>query len=367
MPKGGFYKVKMSVAGKSDTNATGIFIYNAGSSTPSVEKVEAVYESTGTKTVSGITYDNGAKVKLNVTGIKNTQSMATSGLTRVTISDNSNGRLNDIGGLKVADLSAANGTSKTAANAEFSYNTEVTFTKDHTPAIMSGKYTATPYTWNNSTYANGKAEGSFAGERYLWNGIEGTENDKTSSFHIDGKRLAYTVLTKNGNVTGLDLTSTATYEKATSLIDGGDYAQQLLVQGGELKHPGGSGCDVTGTYTSANCTGTRYWTKLIKTDANSGDAHTVFTITGSNMTNSGVKLWAVCANTDNVATAGQKVVLLNATSANGGVATNLSASSITVEIKGGVMTCKKNSTFYLVVELPANSTTKLGAITVANG
>ena len=365
MPSGGFYKVKMTVAGKTNTNATGIFIYNSGSSTPSVEKVEAVYESTGTKVVSGITYDSGAKVKLDVTGIKDTQSMATSDLNRVTISDNSNGRLGDIGALKVADLTAANNTSKTAANAEFSYSKEITFTASHTPAVMSGKYTATPYTWNNSTYSNGKAEGSFAGEKYLWNGTEGTENDATSSFHVDGKRLAYTVLTDaSGNVTGLDLTTTATYEKATSLVDGGDYAQQLLVQGGELKHPGGASMDVTGTYSSSNCTGTRYWTKLIKTGT-SGDAKTTYTITGSNLNGSGVKIWAVCANTDSTATAGAKSLLINAVGSAGGFAKSVSSTSLSVEIPGGQMTCKQNSCFYLVVQLPAASTVKLGAITVA--
>ena len=365
MPKGGYYKVKMTVAGKSNTNSTGIFIYNAGSSTPSVEKVEATYASTGTKTVSGITYDSGAKVTVNVTGIKDTQSMATTDLNRVTISDNSNGRLADIGAVKVADLTAANETSKTAANAEFSYSKDVTFTASHTPAIMSGKYTATPYTWNNNTYDNGKAEGSFAGEKYLWNGAETADTDAKANFHTDGTRLAYTVLADaSGNVTGLDLTSTATYEKATSLVDGGDYAQQLLIQGGELKHPGGSNMDVTKTYSSSNCTGTRYWTKLIKTGT-SGDSKTTYTITGSNLNGTGVKIWAVCANTDATAEAGKKSLLINALGSAGGFAKSVSGSELSVEIPGGQMTCKQNSCFYLVVQLPAGSTVKLGAITVA--
>ena len=363
MPKGGYYKVKMTVAGKSNTNDTGIFIYNAGSSTPSVDSVTATYASTGTKTVSGITYDSGAKVTVNVTGIKNTQSMATNDLTRVSISDNSNSRLDDIGGVKVADLTAANGTSKTAANAEFSYSKDVTFTASHTPAVMSGKYIATPYTWNNTAYSNGKAEGSFAGEKYLWNGAEGTESDTVSSFHVDGKRLAYTVLTDaSGNVTGLDLTTTAKFDSAKSLAT--DYPQQLLVQGGELKHPGGSNMDVTKTYNSTSCTGTRYWTKLIKTGT-SGDAKTTFTITGSNLDGSGVKIWAVCANTDATATAGAKSLLINALGSAGGFAKSVSSSSLSVEIPGGQMTCKQNSCFYLVVQLPAASTVKLGAITVA--
>ena len=365
MPAGGFYKIKMTVGTKSNTNGTGMFIYNAGSSTPSIGGVTATYSSTGSKTVSGLTYDNGAKVTLSVTGIKDTQSMATSDLNRITISDNSNGRLGDIGAVKVADLTAANGTSKTAANAEFSYTKDITFTTSHTPAVMSGKYTVTPYKYDNSTYTTGAKEASFSGTNYLWNGAETADTDAKANFHTDGSRLAYTVLADaSGNVTGLDLTSTATYDKSVSLVDGGDYAQQLLIQGGELKHPGGASMDVTGTYKSANCTGTRYWTKLIKTGT-SGDAKTTYTITGTNLNGSGVKIWAVCANTDATATAGAKSLLINALGSAGGFAKSVSATSLSVEIPGGQMTCKQNSCFYLVVQLPAGSTVKLGAITVA--
>jgi hypothetical protein len=362
MPSGGFYKVKMTVGTKTNTNGTGMFIWNAPTTNPSIDSVTATYASTGTKTVSGITYDSGAKVTLSVTGIKNTQSMATSNVNRITVSDNSNGRLGDIGAVTVSNLTAANSTSKTAANAEYSYSKEVTFTASHTPSVMSGKYTVTPYKYDNNTYGDGKKEATFAGEKYLWNGAEGTENDATSSFHVDGKRLAYTVLTdSNGNVTGLNLNSTATFDSAKSLAT--DYPQQLLVQGGELKHPGGANMDVTKTYNSTNCTGTRYWTKLIKTGS-SGDAKTTFTITGSNLIGTGVKIWAVCANTDATATAGAKSLLINALGAAGGFAKSVSNSSLSVEIPGGQMTCKQNSCFYLVVQLPKASTVKLGAITV---
>ena len=366
MPNGGFYKVKMTVAGKSNTNGTGMFIWNAPTTNPSIDSVTATYASTGTKTVSGITYDSGAKVTLSVTGIKNTQSMATSGVNRISVSDNSNNRLGDIGNVTVSNLTAANSTSKTAANAEYSYSKEVTFTASHTPSVMSGKYTVTPLKpVDGSSYTTGNKEASFAGTRYLWNGSETADTDAKANFHTDGTRLAYTVLAdSSGNVTGLNLTSTSTYEKATSLIDSGTYNQQLLVQGGQLKHPGGSGCDVTGTYTSANCTGTRYWTKLIKTGT-SGDAKTTYKITGSGFTGSGVKIWAVCANTDATATAGAKSLLINALGSAGGFAKSVSDTSLSVEIPGGQMTCKQNSCFYLVVQLPAGSTVKLGAITVA--
>ena len=364
MPAGGFYKIKMTVGTKSNTNGTGMFIYNAGSSTPSIGGVTATYSSTGTKTVSGITYDSGAKVTLSVTDIKDTQSMATKDLNRISVSDNS-GRLGDIGAVKVADLTAANGTSKTAANAEFSYTKDITFTASHTPAVMGGKYTVTPYKYDNNTYATGAKEASFSGTNYLWNGAETADTDAKANFHTDGSRLAYTVLADtNGNVTGLDLTSTATYDKSVSLVDSGAYKQQLLIQGENLKHPGGASMDVTGTYSSSNCTGTRYWTKLIKTGT-SGDAKTTYTITGTNLNGSGVKIWAVCANTDATATAGAKSLLINALGSAGGFAKSVSSTSLSVEIPGGQMTCKQNSCFYLVVQLPAGSTVKLGAITVA--
>jgi hypothetical protein len=365
MPSGGFYKVKMTVGTKSNTNGTGMFIWNAPTTNPSIDSVTATYASTGTKTVSGITYDSGAKVTLSVTGIKNTQSMATSKVNRITVSDNSNGRLGDIGAVSVSDLTAANSTSKTAANAEFSYSKDVTFSASHTPSVMGGKYTVTPYTYNNTAYDTGKKEASFAGEKYLWNGAETADSDAKANFHTDGSRLAYTVLADaNGNVTGLDLTSTATYDKTVSIVDSGAYKQQLLIQGENLKHPGGSGCDVTGTYSSSNCTGTRYWTKLIKVGT-SGDAKTTYTISGTNVGAAGVKIWAVCSNTDATATAGAKSLLINALGSAGGFAKSVSTNSLSVEIPGGQMTCKQNSCFYLVVQLPAASTVKLGAITVA--
>ena len=103
---------------------------------------------------------------------------------------------------------------------------------------------------------------------------------------------------------------------------------------------------------------------MIKTGS-SGDAKTTYTITGSNLNGSGVKIWAVCANTDATATAGAKSLLINALGSAGGFAKSVSSSSLSVEIPGGQMTCKQNSCFYLVVQLPAGSTVQLGAITVA--
>ena len=364
MPNGGFYKVKMTVAGKSNTNATGIFVYTSPITNPSIDSVTATYASTGTKTVSGLSYDSGAKVTLEVTGIKDTQWMATKNENRITVSDNSNGRLADIGNVTVANLTAANSTDKTKKNAEFSYSKEVTFTGSHTPTVMTGKYIVTPYKpIDGSAYTTGAAEGSFAGTNYLWNGANGTENDATSSFHEDGKRLPYVVLADaNGDVTGLTISSD-TYNSETQIVDSAaePYNKQLLVQGGNLMYPSQ---DTTNTYTAANCTGTRYWVKKISTGSGT-DAKTTFTVTGSNLNASGVKIWAVCANTDGVATAGAKSLLINALGSAGGFAKSVSSTSLSVEIPGGQMTCTPAACFYLVVQLPQGSTAKLGAITVA--
>ena len=364
MANGGFYKIKMTVAGKSNTNSTGIFVYTSPSTNPSIDSVTATYASTGTKTVSGLSYDSGAKVTLEVTGIKDTQWMATKNENRITVSDNSNGRLGDIGNVTVANLTAANSTDKTKKNAEFSYTKEVTFTASHTPTVMTGKYIVTPYKpIDGSAYTTGAMEGSFAGTNYLWNGANGTENDATSSFHEDGKRLPYVVLAAaNGDVTGLTISSD-TYNSETQIVDSAasPYNKQLLVQGGNLMYPTQ---DTTNTYSATNCTGTRYWVKKISTGSGT-DAKTTFTVTGSNLNASGVKIWAVCANTDSVATAGAKSLLINALGSAGGFAKSVSSTSLSVEIPGGQMTCTPAACFYLVVQLPQGSTAKLGAITVA--
>jgi hypothetical protein len=362
LPSGGYYKVKTSVGAKNYTHSTAMFVYKAATTNPSIDSVTATYTSTGTKTVSGITYDSAAKVVLNVEGIKNTQHMVTKNLNRIHVSDNSNNRLDDIGNVAIGSLTA---TDKTVATAEYSYDDkEVTFTTSHTPAVMSGKYIVTPLKpVDGSQYTDGKKEAPFTGTRYLWNGAETADTDAKANFHTDGSRLAYTVLTdSSGNVTGLDLNTTATFDSAKSLAT--DYPQQLLIQGEKLKHPGGANMDVTKTYNSTNCTGTRYWTKLIKV-SDSADAKGTFTITGSNLNGSGVKIWAVCSNTDSNATAGAKSLLINALGSAGGFAKSVSSSSLSVEIPGGQMTCKQNSCFYLVVQLPAGSTVQLGAITVA--
>lgn len=364
MPNGGFYKIKMTVAGKSNTNATGIFVYTSPTTNPSIESVTATYASTGTKKVSGLAYDSGAKVTLEVTGIKDTQWMATKNENRITVSDNSNGRLGDIGAVSVASLTAANDTDKTKKNAEFSYTKEVTFTASHTPEVMSGKYIVTPYKpLDGSAYTTGAMEDSFAGTNYLWNGANGTENDATSSFHEDGKRLPYVVLADaNGDVTGLTISSD-TYNSETQIVDSAaaPYNKQLLVQGGNLMYPTQ---DTTKTYSTTNCTGTRYWVKKISTGSGT-DAKTTFTVSGSNLNASGVKIWAVCANTDSVATAGAKSLRINALGSAGGFAKSVSSTSLSVEIPGGQMTCTPAACFYLVVQIPQGSTAKLGAITVA--
>lgn len=375
---GGYYKIKVTInnvkgiAMKDCTTEKGVFAYNIPSSDPSIGKVTAEYKTEGDpKVVSGIEYDKTAYVKLTITGINNTQWMVTKNRKRINVIDNST-RLADIGDLGVDELSIEDGSNAAKNNTSFYYSKDITFTKNHTPAKMNGFYTVTPYKpVDGSAFSAAAVESnSFSGTRYLWNGDDGTENDATSSFHTDGKRLAYTVLTDgSGNVTGLDLDpDSTTYVSNISLVDEGIYNKQLLVQGGSLMYPTE---DITGTYIASNCTGTRYWTKLIKTNDSSSDTQTVFTISGTNLNSTSlsatgeIKFWAVAANTKGTVEEGKKAVLLNATGANGGFATSISNTSIKVEIPGGEMTCFKDKAFYLVVQIPSTVTTKLGAITVA--
>lgn len=362
LPNGGTYKVKMTVGNTEKTAANTVFVYKAASATPSIDAVSATYTSKGTRTVSGLTYDSGATINLEVTGIKNTQWMATTNTDRITISDDDN-RLEDIGNLKVENLTAANGTSKTAANAEFSYTTSKTVSLSHEISKFDVTYTVTPLHPLGGTNGAAKTK-SVAGENYLWNGDQTADASNKAHFRMDSSRLPYAVLTDddNGNVTGLTITED-TYNSSTSIADGGAYAQQALVQGEYLKHPDQ---DDTDRYTASNCTGYRYWTKLISTGTGTG-AQTQYKISCPNggLTKQGVKLWAVCANTDTVATAGAKSTRINALGADGGCAKSVSDTLITIEIPGGQMTCTPAKAFYLVIQIPAATPdAKIGAITV---
>lgn len=360
MPDGGYYKLRMTIGSKTFTAATAMFVYVADAVSPSIESVTATYKSTGTKVVSGITYDSAAQVDLVVTGIENTQQMVTGDQNRVTISDNSNSYLADFGTLTIANLTVASGD-KTKNNAVYSYSGSKSFTSN-APVKMSGTISVTPHGQAGAVAAS-KKDATFAGTNYCWTTSANDTNAK-ANFSNDGSRLAYTVLTDaNGDVTGLDLDSTSTYTSATSIADtsAAPYNKQLLIQDEQLMYPTK---DITGTYTTDNCTGTRYWVKKISTGS-STDAKTSYTLTGSNLNNSNIKIWAVCANTDSVATAGAKVVRVNATAANGGVATSLGASSISFTIAGGVMTCNPANCFYLVVQMAQGTTSTISALTVA--
>lgn len=359
MPKGGYYKLRMTIGSKSYTASTAMFVYNADAVTPSIETVTATYEGTTTKVVSGITYDSAAKVNLTVTGISNTQQMVTDDTNRITISDNSNSYLPDFGTIAISDLTVSSGD-KTKNNAVYSYSGSKAFTST-APVKMSGTISVTPH-GQSGAVAAAKKEASFAGTNYCWT-TSATDSNSKANFSNDGSRLAHTVLTNDsGDVLGLDLDSTSTYDSAISIVDTATapYNKQLLIQDEQLMYPTK---DVTGTYATANCTGTRYWVKKISTGS-STDAKTSYTLTGTNLNNSNVKIWAVCANTDSVATAGAKVVRVNATAANGGVATSLGANSIAFTIAGAVMTCNPANCFYLVIQMAQGTTVTIGTLEV---
>lgn len=359
MPNGGYYKLKMSIGSKSFTAGTAMFVYNADTTAPSIGSVTATYSTTSTKQVSGITYDSAAKVDLSVTDITGTQQMVTKDQNRITISDNSNSYLADFGTIALGALTVTSGD-KTKNNAVYSYSGSKSFTSN-APVKMSGTISVTPHGYNGAVTAS-KKDATFAGTNYCWTTTTSDTNAK-ANFSTDGSRLPYVVLADtDGNVTGLTISSD-TYSSSTSIDDTATapYNKQLLIQDEYLMYPTQ---DVTGTYTSSNCTGTRYWVKKIATGT-STDAKTTFTVTGSNLNASGVKIWAVCSNTDATATAGEKSLLINALGSAGGFAKSVSATSLSVEIPGGQMTCTPASCFYLVVQLPQGSTAKLGPITVA--
>jgi hypothetical protein len=173
-------------------------------------------------------------------------------------------------------------------------------------------------------------------------------------FTNDGSRLSYAVKADatTGDVQGLTISGDGKWTNTTDITN----TKDALVQDSKLMHPKK---DVTGKYSAA--TGTRYYTKLIKTGTGAG-AKTSYTISCPNggLTAPGVKLWAVPAQDGAGKTKGGYAYQLNS-NAN---AETMSNTKITIVINPNTMTCLENSSFYLVIQI-AEGDSKIGAITIS--
>lgn len=374
---GGWYKVTVKLGSTSKTTSL-VYVYGTQVKTPSVGTVTMSYAgSENPRWVSGLDYDASGTFTLTVNDISNTQQSMTTSSKRAAITKVSG---NVDFATTLIDPSQTAGTGETKATLKSGTTaTNETAVYEYSKSLNASASTATivkakakVQAYGQSAVAGTAVESNEASStKYLYtatattSGNNPTDTGAKASFTDDTLRLPYAVLTdSSGKVTGLTITSD-TWDSEKTLMDSGTdavYKQGLLIQDGVLKHPSK---DSTGRYTSTNATGKRYYVKKISTGTGTG-AQTTYTIAGSNLNSSNVKLWAVCANTDGVATAGEKVVLLNALQADGGVASSVTATSIKFTIGGAVMTCTPASAFYLVIEIANGATQTIDSITVAN-
>ena len=372
LPDGGAYKVRLTV-GEGDTKKTvttgELFVWKADTRTPSVGEVKATYTSTGTRVVSGITYDTAARVAIEVKDVANTQFMQGSSKNRLKVTSSvtskkadgktANAAIAAVGssGTLVFDTSGVSGSDKTTNSAVYSYTSPTDAAKissSDTPCLITATVTAQACNANGGSVAGAAKTVSMTGQtNYFCDKENVTDNDAKIGFMNDGSRLGYTVLTDaDGNVTGIDLTSSSTWTSSTDITN----TAHALIQNGYLMHPKN---DVTGKYTSA--TGTRYYTKLIKTGtAKEVKTSYVLSCPDGGLTASGVKIWAVPAQDGAGKEAGKFKHQLNLA----GNPTSLSDKKIEITINPNTMTCYANSCFYLVIQI-AEGTSKVGAITIS--
>ena len=278
---GGTYKAVVTVNGVEKATSERFVYTTAADSTFKVGSISATYKpSTTTHQVSGVTYYGaGGTVDIEVTGVEGTCQMSTTNLNKFKVSDSSS---QFDCGVTCTPTTPGVTTTGTGASTTYSYEKTGLAVISSTPAKVTGTVTAQAYNQEGSLVSNATASKTISdnGSHYVLTTIT-ADGDNYSSFYVDGKRVleGLSVSPFTGSPT-LNITTKTPYDK-TQLLTSTAYANQLLVQGGRLKHPSD---DVTRTYDSS-LTGVRYYVRPIKltsaTNASSISALTV-KVTASN-------------------------------------------------------------------------------------
>lgn len=257
---GGTYKAVVTVNGVEKTTSERFVYTTAADSTFKVGSVSATYTpSTTTHQVSGVTYYGaGGTVDIEVTGVEGTCQMSTANLNKFKVSDNS-GQFTC--NADITPTTSGVTTTGTGASTTYSYTKSGLAVTSSTPTKVSGTVTAQAYNQEGSLVTNAKASKAISdGGNYYVLTTNTADGDNYSEFYVDGKRVLEGLSVNPFTGTpSLDITTKTVYDKTQSLTSTA-YENQLLVQGGRLKHPSD---DVTGTY-ATSLTGVRYYVRPIK-------------------------------------------------------------------------------------------------------
>jgi hypothetical protein len=260
MAEVGSYFVTLEVNGKEVKTKEDFFIYgDTGTYTaPSIE-VSYNVKPEDYKWVSGLRYDTAAKMKVLVSGIKNTQPQVTKTLNRLNLTLHNNEpkesktytTIDTIINKSNTSLSVEDDVTNTLTNAAvFNYEN----TTDVTTSTDVGKFnksvTAKLYGRDGSILSNVSANDGDSPSSWLWWHTKDTESSSTITFNNDGsetwrRELGAWDITNKG-LKKDELNNTFNSELEDSLSDTTSaYGNELLVQGGWLKHPSK---DATKTY-----------------------------------------------------------------------------------------------------------------------
>lgn len=221
------------------------------------------YKATSTKTVSGITYDSVAKVRVDVTGIKGTQrggAHAKAQSARAYTSDvveayktgtTQKTYVGSLAGDLTTSFDTTSGTTQNGLDAVFTGYREASCTNAGDPDKVVIQTGATVQTYEQKGGKSNVAKdvtNTVSASTWLQTSAASTTSTTSnsagltiSSFTDDDKRVLAAI-----DGTTFPATS-AEYDNEASLLTG-EYAKQLLIQGTSLRYPT---TDVTGTYASA--------------------------------------------------------------------------------------------------------------------
>lgn len=350
---GGWYNVTVQL-GATVKSTSKVYVYAAASATPSTGKPVITYAATGTKNISGLSYDTGAEFTLTVEDIANTQQSMTSSTNRVKVTKTSGDV--DFGATVTTTTEGMSIQSGDATNETAVYKYSATKAVTNTSAGKLVTAAAKAQAYGQTALAGSEqTSDTCTATSYLYTGTS-TDTDLITYFNNDGKRVNNTLEDAKSS-TG----ATATYDSDKSLVT--DYTDQLLVQYGVVKYPNS---DSTSRY--SGCTGTRYYVRPVKFGGSSQINTISVTVSGwSNDYQHGkTRLYLVKQGMADVMVLN---CFKNGSSSYGTPIANEqtpSSGKWTCEIKNDLWQLIGGTTgYYLVVEMDETNNTTVGQITLA--
>lgn len=247
MGETGSYFVAIVVDGKEVEMKKDFFIYG-DEGTYTAPNITLSYNASGTtKWVSGIQYDTSANMGVKVTDIKNTQPQVTKTLNRLNLTYTKNDNTTSATLTPTIDktnpnLYTSNNTNTLANDAVFEYSVSTPVTTSVDVGKFNKSVTAKLYGRDDSILTDVSASAEKIAETWLWSHSKDTESSSTITFNSDGSSNWLRNLgawdIKNKKLFTQALNNKFSSNTKECLNDTTtSYKDELLVQGGWLKHP----------------------------------------------------------------------------------------------------------------------------------